>query len=124
LEIVGEGLVPLIESNRIHSDEMTHLLKKYTKPMLEANIDYLVLGCTHYPYLIDQLKKLLPPEVQILDSGLAVAKHTENTLASLDLLRKETNKPTLQFYTNANADALTSLLKSYAEDISISEKDF
>ena len=42
IEVIGEGLVPLIENNQIESDEMEHLLKKYLEPMTTANIDYLV----------------------------------------------------------------------------------
>ena len=55
VEQVGEGLVELIEMGKVNSEEIKMLLKEYLKPMLEANIDYLVLGCTHYPYLIPLL---------------------------------------------------------------------
>lgn len=124
LEIVGEGLVPLIEEGNIEGPEMKQLLQKYVTPMIEANIDYLVLGCSHYPYLIPLLTKMLPPNVQILDSGEAVAKHTQNTLASLHILRKDTTPPTLQFYTNASTEALQFLLQDYSEEISVGKKDF
>ena len=60
VEQEGEGIVQLIESGKINSEEMKVLLEIYLKPMLKANIDYLVLGCTHYPYLIPQLLKMLP----------------------------------------------------------------
>jgi glutamate racemase len=51
---------------------MTELLQEYMEPMIKANIDYLVLGCSHYPYLIPQIKKILPETVKIIDSGEAV----------------------------------------------------
>jgi glutamate racemase len=41
-----------------------------------ADIDYLVLGCSHYPYLIPQIKEILQNHIQIIDSGEAVAKQT------------------------------------------------
>ncbi len=69
VEIIGEGLVPLIEAGNLAGPEMISLLKKHTKPMVEANIDYLVLGCSHYPYIIPQLKKILPKNVKIIDWG-------------------------------------------------------
>jgi glutamate racemase len=47
--------------------------------MIAANIDYLVLGCSHYPYLIPQIKKILPEHIKII-SGEAVAKQTQNVL--------------------------------------------
>ena len=123
-EIVGEGLVALIEAGKIKSVEMTQLLKKYTAPMIEADIDCLVLGCSHYPYLITQLKELLPSHVHILDSGKAVALHTKGTLVALDLLRKEITKPSLQFYTNSDEATLELLLSDYGENISVERKIF
>jgi glutamate racemase len=124
MEVVGEGLVPLIEAGEINSLETEQLLQKYVKPMVDANIDYLVLGCSHYPYLIPQLKKIVPKNVKILDSGEAVAKNTRATLISLKLLRKEKNKPTLQFYTNSETSTMKSLLQDYSKVISVEKKDF
>lgn len=124
VEIIGEGLVTLIEAGKFDSPEMIRLLKKHTKPMIDANIDYLVLGCSHYPYLIPQLKKILPANVKIIDSGEAVARQTKTVLQSLDLLREENTKPSLQFFTNAQTDTLTFLLREYSENISVEKKDF
>ena len=50
IEQVGEGLVDLIEAGRIESPKMTQLLRRHLLPMVALGIDYLVLGCTHYPY--------------------------------------------------------------------------
>jgi glutamate racemase len=80
IEQVGHGLVQLIENGDINSPEMIKLLHSYLKPMIDANIDYLVLGCSHYPYLIPQIRKILPPHIQIIDSGEAVAKQTQKIL--------------------------------------------
>ena len=124
VEIIGEGLVPLIESGNLEGSEMVELLKKYTKPMLKANIDYLVLGCSHYPYIIPQLKKILPENVKIIDSGEAVAKQTKTVLQSLNLLIEENAKPKILFYTNAETDTLKFLLKEYSEKVSIQKCEF
>lgn len=124
IEVVGEGLVPLIESGKMASEETMQLLRKYTKPMIEADIDYLVLGCSHYPYLIPQLKEILPPQVKILDSGKAVAKNTQTTLSALNLLRKGTTPPSMKFYNNADIETMKFLLRDYSEEISVQKKDF
>ena len=79
-EIIGKGLVELIEAGKLYSEEMKGLLNIYLKPMLEANIDYLVLGCTHYTYLIPLLLDMLPKHIKIIDSGEAVAKQTKAVL--------------------------------------------
>ena len=124
VEIIGDGLVPLIEAGKLDGAEMISLLKKYTRPMVDANIDYLVLGCSHYPYLIPQLKTILPENVTIVDSGEAVARQTKTVLQSLDLLREENTPPQLQFYTNAEPGTLAFLLKEYSKEITISILDF
>lgn len=115
IEQDGDGIVPLIESGKLHSDEMKVLLKKYLEPMIDENIDYLVLGCTHYPYLIPILKKLLPDKVTIIDSGLAVAKQTKNVLTTNNLLNQETKSPTINLYTNGNVEVLDSMIENKFE---------
>jgi glutamate racemase len=89
---------------------MKSLLKTYIEPMLDANVDYLVLGCTHYPYLIPQLLELLPKHIKIIDSGEAVARQTQTVLRQHQLLNNTTNKPTLKFYSNGSPEVLQSLL--------------
>jgi len=120
IEQVGHGLVQLIESGNINSPEMTQLLYSYLNPMIEANIDYLVLGCSHYPYLIPQIKKILPEHIQIIDSGEAVAKQTQNVLKEkTGFSSNEKSEPV--FYTNSNPKVLSEILKN---EYKIIEKDF
>lgn len=120
IEQVGHGLVQLIESGNINSPEMTQLLHSYLEPMIEANIDYLVLGCSHYPYLIPQIKKILPADIQIIDSGEAVAKQTLNVLKEkVGLASIENGTP--EFYTNSNPKVLSEILQNKYKVI---EKNF
>jgi len=60
----------------------------------------LVLGCTHYPYLIPQLKKILPASVKIIDSGEAVARQTKHILEKSNLLNTSGTKSINFCYTN------------------------
>lgn len=112
IEQVGEGLVPLIENGHIESPEMETLLQKYLQPMLEADIDYLVLGCSHYPYLIPKLKTLLPQHVKIIDSGIAVARQTKAILMQHGLLNTTNKLETCTFYTNGNPIVLEDILNN------------
>lgn len=124
IEIVGEGLVPLIEKGALESLELRKLLVNYTAPMVVANIDYLVLGCSHYPYLIPLLKEILPDSVTIIDSGEAVARHTKIMLENINLLAEKKETPSLLFYTNAEVETLKLLLKEFKDRITIQKKEF
>jgi glutamate racemase len=111
IEQVGEGIVQLIEEGKTYSDEMRVLLKEYLNPMIAANIDYLVLGCTHYPYLIPLLLEMLPNHVKIIDSGQAVARQTKAVLETHGLLNSKIAKPNNQFYSNGTIDILNEILE-------------
>ncbi len=115
IEQVGEGIVELIESGQLNSQEMRSLLSIYLKPMIDANIDYLVLGCTHYPYLIPLLIDLLPNHVKIIDSGEAVARQTKAILEQYELVNLSKKKGTCQFFTNGSPEVMTTLLDSNFE---------
>ncbi len=124
VEIIGEGLVPLIEAGKLDSPELLTLLKRYIDPMLVAKVDYLVLGCSHYPYIIPQLRQLLPDYVKIIDSGAAVAKQTKWILEERGLLRKEITMPKLQFFSNTNTETLARLLNDVEDPMEILRLDF
>ena len=123
-EITGEGLVELIENGKIHSSEMKELLSSYIKPMLEKQVDCLVLGCTHYPYLIPQIKEIVGNKIQIIDSGEAVARQTKAVLEKHQLLNIDGREGMHQFYINKNKKVLEMLISKDNENIKIDEKDF
>ena len=109
IEQIGEGIVQLIEAGKTNSPEMETLLKNYLEPMITRNIDHLVLGCTHYPYLIPMLKKMLPNKVTIIDSGQAVAKQTKNVLSQSNLLTSRSNTGSVQLFSNQNIAVLSKI---------------
>ncbi len=111
IEQVGEGIVSLIEQGKTYSDEMRSLLKMFLQPMIEANIDYLVLGCTHYPYLMPLLLEMLPKHVKIIDSGEAVARQTKAVLEKHQLLNDQKSTSKNQFFTNGDVTILKDILK-------------
>lgn len=112
VEQVGDGIVELIESGQLYSPEMKSLLNIYLEPMINENIDYLVLGCTHYPFLIPILLELLPNHVKIIDSGEAVARQTKVILESHEIFNTSSLKGKSEFYTNGNPEIIKSLLNN------------
>ncbi len=120
IEQVGYNLVQLIENGDLESEEIKELLKTYLDPMVAANMDYLVLGCTHYPFLIPQIKEIIPDHIKIIDSGEAVAKQTKNILEQNGLLNTSHEETQHLFYTNSKADVLKKLLGSpFSDTVSI-----
>lgn len=109
IEQIGTGLVELIENGEKDSLETFQLLEKYIKPMLEAHVDYIVLGCSHYPYLMPQIRKIVPHTIAVIDSGEAVARQTENILRQNQLLGNDTNANQI-FYTNGQPEVLQELV--------------
>lgn len=107
---IGEGLVELVESGNIKSKEAEELLRKYIEPMTDCNIDHLVLGCTHYPFLKPLLQKILPKEIEIIDPAPAVAKQTKKILEEENLLNIGNTNPSLTFYSSANTEILKTLI--------------
>lgn len=124
IEREGVGLVPLIEQGTIASKEIRNLLRTYLRPMLDEGIDYLVLGCTHYPYLIPILNELLPVHVQIIDSGEAVARQTKAILEKSDLINPSANLGRHRFYTNVEPDVLKGFLNDNKASYSVKQVDF
>ncbi|PIT90676.1 MAG: glutamate racemase [Candidatus Komeilibacteria bacterium CG10_big_fil_rev_8_21_14_0_10_41_13] len=66
-------LVPLIEEGWIKKPETRMILKKYLRPLKQEQIDTLILGCTHYPLLFAEIKKIVGKQVRVLDAPKIVA---------------------------------------------------
>ncbi len=124
IEKEGEGLVPLIEKGELQSKELRGLLNKYLLPMVQEGIDYLVLGCTHYPYLIPLIKEIVPDKVKIIDSGEAVAKQTKAILEKHKILNHSALQGKSTFFSNIDAGVLKSLVVRDGVTVSVSFLDF
>lgn len=124
VERVGEGLVDLIENGKMESPEMTQLLKKYVEPMLDHNIDQLVLGCTHYPFLTEQIREITGEGVQIVDSGEAIARQTRVILEQEGLLNEGQKEGERVFYSNKNVKVLQDMLDLFHDNLTATAIEF
>ena len=84
MEQVGDGLVELIEKGVADAPETLRLLRTYIEPMMEAGADHLVLGCTHYPFLIPAIQQIVQGRMTIIDPAPAVAQHLCTLLTATD----------------------------------------
>jgi glutamate racemase len=74
------GLVELVEAGETDGERIVERLTTLLAPLRDAEVDTVVLGCTHYPFLRGAVAKVMGPEVQLLDSGRAVARQLERVL--------------------------------------------
>lgn len=124
IEQEGTGLVPLIEQGKVMHTETKALLERLVRPMVEQGIDHLVLGCTHYPYLIPLLRELLPEQVIIIDSGEAVARQTKAILRQNDMTGPTETLGIHRFYTNADRTILDTFLADVDASIETAHLEF
>jgi len=81
-------LVPIIEDGRKGDDPLVRLaLKQYLLPMVQRNLDVLVLGCTHYPILREAIIKIVGDKVRVIDSADQCAEDVARRLGGLFMLR-------------------------------------
>jgi glutamate racemase len=104
------GLVQQIEQGNLDGEETRRILEDALLPMLEKNIDTVVLGCTHYPFVIPLIQQIVGNKVRVIDPAPAVAKQTRRLLEERGMKNQSELKGDVKFYTSGNPDALNSLL--------------
>lgn len=124
IEQEGTGLVERIESGELDGPEMEAHLKELVQPMVEEGIDQLVLGCTHYPFLIPCLQRILPKSVYIVDCSPAVAKQTAAILLQNGLENTADTQPHHQFFTNGDKNLLAKFVPHRRPNFDLAYLDF
>ncbi|MBN1873810.1 MAG: glutamate racemase [Anaerolineae bacterium] len=117
------GLVTAVETGALDTLETRALLRQYLLPMLEANIDHLVLGCTHYPFLSQTIQEIIGPNITLIDPAPAVARQVRRVLAHHKLLVSSTRKPQHRFYTSGNPEQLATAARALVE-LNVTVKDW
>jgi len=106
------GLVEQIEAGKLQTPQTRAILVKALAPMLDGGIDTIVMGCTHYPFVIPLIEAITGPDVQTIDPAPAVARHIRRLLAQRALLNPQAEGGSVQFYTSGDPEALSVLLPS------------
>lgn len=101
--------VPLVE-NGFTSGEVAHLVaKEYLSPMLEAEVDTLILGCTHYPLLADTIRDIMGSSVTLIDPGKVTAEFVKGYLEEQGLLCGEAVQNQYRFFVSDCPDDFAAL---------------
>ena len=99
-EQIGYELVNLIEEDSHSKQNLQKILEKYLVPMINKNIDCLLLGCTHYNHIKDVIEEIIPVDIKIVDTIAPVNNRVLNILKSNNILNKSTNKRTIKIFYN------------------------
>jgi glutamate racemase len=103
------GLVQQIEAGELRSDKTMNMLRDWLLPMKEQNIDRLVLGCTHYPFVAYAIHEILGDNVLIIDPAPAIARQVKRIS---DYPQTESGRSgAVAFYTSGNANQFQDILK-------------
>ena len=104
------GLVQQIEKGELDTAETRQILESALRPMLDRGIDTVVLGCTHYPFVIPLIQEIVGPEVRVIDPAPAVARQVTRLLDSAGERRVISRSKTLRLFTSGYAERLRNLL--------------
>jgi glutamate racemase len=104
------GLVGQIERGELNSKSTRRILEDALTPMLEKNIDTVVLGCTHYPFVIPLIQEIVGEHVRVIDPAPAVARQVRRLLEAKDLLNESDEAGRMEFFTSGDSTAMEMLL--------------
>ena len=111
-EIPCPEFVHLIEQNQLYTETTRQTAQKYLAPLIEAEIDTLIYGCTHYRHLHHTIRELLPNSVQIINPAENIVVAAETELSLLGLRNNQFSLPT-SYYVSGNPQQFASLSQQW-----------
>jgi glutamate racemase len=116
--------VPLIESDRIHDPYTLQVAREYLQPLIEANIDTLVLGCTHYPHLSGVLRQILPAHVALVNPASYVVRAASQELDLMGLKCPDNRRDRAQtrFFVSGEPDRFAQVSRRWLGKLPLVEK--
>jgi len=117
------GLVAQIENGYLATPKTRRILENAINPMLDAGVDTLVMGCTHYPFVIPEIEKITRGRARVIDPAPAIARQVRRVLEQRDLLNPATQSGKMTFYTSADparfAERIQQLIRVAADPIAL-----
>jgi glutamate racemase len=115
LQATCPGLVEQIENGQLEAIETRSILESALNPMKGQGIDTIVLGCTHYPFVIPLIQSIAGPQVNVIDPAPAIARQARRLLAASEILAAEedpqtTSPAALELFTTGEINKLQALL--------------
>lgn len=118
------GLVEAVESGQADAPATRLLLQQYLTPMLNAGVDTIVLGCTHYPFLRKAVQEICGPGVRLIDTGQAVARQVQRVLQQHNLQRTPGVTGGELFFTSGDPEATGRVISTlWGKQVQVHKKD-
>jgi len=105
-----------IEKEKLNFDKLNYLSDLYLRPLLNKNIQELILGCSHYPLIYDFLRKKIDPNIKIIDPSLALIKKFNKSFAIPKIARnKDLSYENVEFFVTSEKDEFFKKVKFWCE---------
>lgn len=119
--IVCHELADIIEKNPKGNSHSLELIKQYTHEVCKNNTDIIVLGCTHYPFITEQIQAVVGQHVTILETGKPVAAQVKNIIEKNHLTCSQSNQGKVDFFSSLDNKAhKNSIYQLWGEKVNIS----
>jgi glutamate racemase len=104
------GLVMEVDAGHLDTPQVRAILVRALKPMLAQGIDTVVLGCTHFPFVIPTIESIVGPGVRVIDPAPAIARQVERLLETHGLRSPEKKANLVRYLTTGDPEKMESLL--------------
>ncbi|MDO9546026.1 MAG: glutamate racemase [Pelolinea sp.] len=106
------GLVEAIESGELSNQSTRLILQQALLPMIEKGADTIVLGCTHFPFIVPTIKDIVGPNVSVIDPSPAIARRVSTLLNELNLLDRSSINSDITYATTGEPEKFTDIVHS------------
>ncbi len=108
-EVAAPDLAPFIQNGLAFDEDTMAMARRYCEPLKRAEVDTLILGCTHYPLVAPMLQRILGRDVRLVSGGHAVAAAVQRTLEGAGLARRPDGEGDYRFLCTGDADSFRQL---------------
>lgn len=101
--------VPLVENGYINSEPTRIIAREYLEPMMEDEVDTIILGCTHYPLLTGVINEITNGKINLINVGYETAKYAKDLLKIFDILNDKKENGTEKYYVSDDVEKFSYL---------------
>jgi len=109
IAVAAPDLAPLIQAGFPFDEHIVEVVRGYVAPLVEARVDTVILGCTHFPLVRPMLQRMLGPAVRIITSGAALARQVEHALGSRGLTTPRSGEGSYAFLSTGDPESFRML---------------